>query len=119
MLPVIRARWDAMVLTRELRRSLEDLHDRWKMDGDGEGDTTLTKGEFKIEIVTRAARLLDALHLYRGDAEVWLPLLSRVRLRAAARVRLLETAAKDLEKKPARSRAAGSRKGRRRQARAV
>lgn len=119
MLPVIRARWDAMLLTRELRRSLEEPKDRWRIDGDGEGETTLSRGEFKIEIVPRAVRVLDAIHLYRADAEIWLPLVSRIRLRAAARARLLEAAQKEMEKKPARSRATTARKGRRRGARAV
>src|SRR5262245_59121406 len=118
MLPAIRARWDAMILTRELRRSHENSKERWKIDGDGEGDTSLTKGEFKIELVRRTTRLLDAIYLYQGDAEVWLPLVSRIRLRAAARVRLLESATKDLEKRPARSRAPGGRNGRPRKARA-
>jgi hypothetical protein len=36
--------------------------------------------------------MLDAIHVYHDGAELWLPLFARLRLRAAARSRLLQDA---------------------------
>jgi hypothetical protein len=95
MFPMIRARWDAHSLSRKLRKSLAALEDKWKVDTDEDGQPTLSSGEFRIVLVPRAARLLDAIHLYNNDAEIWLPFLSRLRLRAAARLRLIQDANED------------------------
>jgi hypothetical protein len=102
MLPAVRSRFAAFGLTRDLRRSLEEPKDRWKMDSDEGGNTVLTKGEFRIVLVARALRLLDTVHLYREDAEIWLPLLSRLRLRSSARLRLIRFAKQETPK-PAKS----------------
>ena len=48
-------------------------------------------------IVPRAIRLFDALHVYCGDAEVWIPLWWRWRLRNAVRLVLLENALEFVE----------------------
>jgi len=117
MLPIIRSRWEAHKLSRKLRQSLAELDTKWKVGQDDDGNTELSNSEFRIVIAPRALRLLDAVHVYSHDAEVWLPLVARVRLRAAARSRLLLDAnenVKDLDKKK-RSRPATRR---RRQARA-
>jgi len=105
MLPVIRARWDAHLLTRKLRQSLATPKDKWKIDADGEGHPRLSNGDLLIVLVPRAARLFDAIHLYEKDAEIWLPLVSRIRLRAAARVRLIQDASEHFEPQTQKSRA--------------
>ena len=45
----------------------------------------------------RAVRVLDAIFVYRDDAEIWLPLLPRLRLRGAARWRLIHDASEHLQ----------------------
>ena len=107
MLPLIRARWDAHLLTRKLRQSLATPTDKWKIDADDEGHPTLSSGDLRIVLVPLAARLFDAIHLYKQDAEVWLPLISRIRLRVTARARLIQDAREHFEpqaQKKARSR---------------
>jgi hypothetical protein len=90
--PAIRSHWDAMLLVRELRKSLLKSKDRWKSDADENGSAVLSHGDFRIVLERRGLRLLDAIHLYQNDAEVWLPLMPRLRLRATARMRLIEDA---------------------------
>jgi hypothetical protein len=97
MLPVVQARWDAMELTRQVRKSLLNPRHRWATSGDEDGNSVLSHGDFRIELVPRRARLFDSIHLYKNDAEIWLPLLSRIRLRAAARLRLIQQANKSAE----------------------
>jgi hypothetical protein len=97
MLPMVRARWDAHLLTRKLRRSLATLKDKWGIDADDQGRSMLSAGDFRIVLVPRAARLFDAIHLYAKDAEIRLPLMARIRLRAAARLRLIQDANEHFE----------------------
>jgi hypothetical protein len=104
MLPVIRTRWDAHLLTRKLRRSLAAPKDKWKIDADDERHPVLSSGHVRIVLVPRAARLFDAIHLYERDAEIWLPLISRIRLRAAARLRLIQDANQHFEPQRQKSR---------------
>jgi hypothetical protein len=92
MLPMIRAHWDARNLSRKLRKSLATPQDKWKVDTNDEGQPTLSSGGIYITLVPRAARILDGIHVYSDDAEIWLPLLARLRLRAAARLRLIQDA---------------------------
>jgi hypothetical protein len=92
MIAAIRARRDAWILTLDLCRSLSDVDARWKIEGEGDMITILSRGDFRIELVPRRVRLFDAVHLLRDGAEIWLPPLPRLRLRAAARLRLLELA---------------------------
>src|SRR3954469_21618931 len=92
MFPIIRARWDARILARKLRLSLTSSDDKWKIGKDAEGYSTLSNGGFRIELMPRNVRLLDAIHVYSDDAEIWLPLVPRLRLRAAARLRLIHDA---------------------------
>ena len=96
MLPIIRSRWDARRLARELRNSLASPDDAWKIGTDEEGGPMLSKDGFRIVLTPRTVRLLDAVHVYRGDAEIWLPLLARLRLRGAARWRLIHDATEHL-----------------------
>jgi hypothetical protein len=114
MFPVIRSRWDAHKLSRTLRQSLADPNAKWKIAVDDEGNPEMSNGDFRIVLVPRAIRLLDAIHVYHDGAELWLPLVARLRLRAAARSRLLEDAndhIKDLvTKRPRRERARTRRK---------
>jgi hypothetical protein len=104
MLSVIRARWDAHLLTRKLRQSLATPKDKWKIDADREGHPTLSAGDFRMVLVPRAARLFDAIHLYEKDAEIWLPLIARIRLRAAARLRLIQDANEHFQPRTSHSR---------------
>jgi hypothetical protein len=102
MFPIIRSRLDGHKLSRQLRQSLADDDAKWKIGVDDEGSSELSNAEFRVVLVPRAVRLLDAVHVYNHDAEVWLPLVARLRLRAAARSRLLQNAnenVKDLVKK--------------------
>ncbi len=92
MFPIIRSRWDARRLARKLRNSLTSLEEKWNVGTDEHGQPTLSNGDFRIVLVPRAVRLLDAIHVYSDNAEIWLPLLARIRLRAAARWRLIQDA---------------------------
>ena len=97
MFPMIRVRRDARILSRKLRLSLAEPEDKWKVGTDEDGRPLLSNGNFRIVLVPRAARLLDAIHVYSEDAEIWLPLLPRLRLRAAARLRLIQDASEHLQ----------------------
>ena len=97
MLPIIRSRWDARRLARELRTSLASPDDNWKIGTDEEGHPMLSNEGFRIVLTPRAVRLFDAIHVYRDDAEIWLPLLARLRLRASARWRLIHDASEHLQ----------------------
>ena len=92
MFPMIRSRWDAQILSRKLQKSLAAPDEKWKVGADEEERPTLLSGDFRIVLVPRAVRLLDTIHVYRDNAEIWLPFLSRLRLRAAARLRLIQEA---------------------------
>ena len=109
MLPIIRSRWDARIFARKLRQSLANPGDDWKIGTDDDGRPTLANGEIRIVLVPRTARLFDAIHVYNNGAEIWLPLLPRLRLRGAARWRLIQNASdqwqdSDHKKKRARGR---------------
>jgi hypothetical protein len=111
MFPIIRSRWDARRLARELRASLASPDEDWSVGTDEGGRPMLSKDGFRIVLTPRTVRLLDAVHVYRNDAEIWLPLLARVRLRAAARWRLIHDASEDLQEsnlKKSRARRRGS-----------
>ena len=56
----------------------------------------LSNGGMRIVLVPRTVRVLDAIHVYSDDAEIWLPVVSRLRLRGAARTRLIKDAAENL-----------------------
>jgi hypothetical protein len=92
MFPIIRSRLDARTLCRTLRSSLASPDETWEVGADENGHPTLSNANFRIVLVPRTLRLLDAIHVYGDDAEIWLPLLLRIRLRAAARVRLINNA---------------------------
>jgi hypothetical protein len=92
MFPIIRAHRDARILSRQLRKSLASPDENWKIGTDEEGHPTLSNDGFLIVLMPRAVRLLDAIHVYHDGAEIWLPLLARLRLRAAARSRLIQDA---------------------------
>ncbi len=107
MFPIIRSRIDARVLSRKLRASLTDSEEAWTVGADKEGRPMLSNGGLRIVLVPRTVRMLDAIHVYSDDAEVWLPVFARLRLRGAARTRLIQDASDnlaDLEAKKARSR---------------
>jgi hypothetical protein len=107
MFPIIRLRREARALSRKLRKSLAAPEDNWKVDTDEEGRPTLFNGNIRIVLVPRAARIFDAIHVYSNDAEIWLPLLPRLRLRGSARLRLIEDATdhwQDLNQKKPRGR---------------
>jgi hypothetical protein len=92
MFPMVRAYRDARILSRKLRKSLAAPDDKWKVGTDEDGYPMLSSGDFRILLVPRAVRFLGAIHVYSNDAEIWLPLFARLRLRAAARLRLIQDA---------------------------
>ena len=92
MFPIIRAHRDARTLSRTLRSSLASPDETWKVGTDEDVHPALSNANFRIVLVPRTVRLFDAIHVYSDDAEIWLPLLPRLRLRAAARVRLIQDA---------------------------
>ena len=109
MLPIIRSRMDARTLARNLRNSLDESEESWTVGTDKEGHPMLSNGGLRIVLVPRTARLFDAIHVYSDDAEIWLPLFARLRLRGAARLRLIQDASEnlaDLEAKKTRTRRA-------------
>jgi hypothetical protein len=88
-------RLDARRLARMLRKSLLTDADNWKIDRveiDGAEHTCLANGRFQVALVPRRLRINDALYVYCDGAEVWLPLLPRLRVRNAARWRLIRHA---------------------------
>ena len=92
-------RLDAGRLARMLRKSLLTDADNWKIDRveiDGGEHTCLANGRFQVALVPRRLRINDAVHVYCDGAEVWLPLLPRLRVRSAARWRLIRHANEQL-----------------------
>src|SRR3954451_6185147 len=92
MFSMIRVRFDAHRLVRQLRKSLSGEPDKWKIGENDAGQPSLSKGAFEIVLEPRTVRLLDAIHVYSEGAEIWLPLIARLRLRTAARLCLIENA---------------------------
>jgi hypothetical protein len=97
MFPIIRAHTKARSFSRKMRKSLASPEAIWKIETDDQGHPTLANNDIRIVLVPRALRLLDAIHVYNNDAETWLPLLARLRLRAAARSRLIHDATEHLQ----------------------
>jgi hypothetical protein len=98
MLPIIRSRIDGRRLARKLRESLANPKDKWEVGANDDSRPTLSNGEFQVVLVPRALRILDAVHVYHNDAEIWLPLVARLRLRGAARARLIQDATAEWDK---------------------
>ena len=92
MFPIIGGRRDVGAWCRTRRSSLASPDETWKVDADEVEHPTLSNANFRIVLVPRTIRLFDAIHVYSNDAEIWLPFLPRIRLRAAARVRLIHDA---------------------------
>jgi hypothetical protein len=82
----------AMCLVNAFRRSLIKQPDMWTIESDRQGRPIVSAGPFRIILVPRPLRATDAIHLYFDDAEVWLPLISRIRLRNAVRLLILRRA---------------------------
>jgi hypothetical protein len=97
MFPIIRVRLDARRLARQIRESLIADVEKWKIGKNDEGQPILSNGHFDIVLVPRAVRLFDAIHVYSDGAEIWFPFFARLRLRAAARLRLIENASEKAE----------------------
>lgn len=79
-------------LARALRRSILTERKLWEIDVDEAGNPFVAAGAFRVVIGPRPVRLLDALHVYCGGAEIWLPIVWRLRLRNAVRLVLVENA---------------------------
>src|SRR3954467_7645232 len=92
MFSMIRVRFDAHRLVRQLRKSLSGEPDKWKIGENDAGQPSLSKADFEIVLEPRTVRRLDAIHVYSDGAEIWLPLIARLRLRTAARLCLIENA---------------------------
>jgi hypothetical protein len=88
----LRIRFAAIRLARALRQSILTETTLWDIDFDDVGRPALVAGPFRVVIAPRAIRLFDALHVYCNGAEIWLPLISRLRLRNAVRLVLIENA---------------------------
>src|SRR4051794_29677589 len=116
MFSIIRVRFDAHRLVRQLRKSLSGEPDKWKIGENDAGQPSLSKGEFEIVLVPRTLRLLDAIHVYSEGAEIWLPLIARLRLRTAARLCLIEHAREKAKSRPANRTQPRKRTARRRRA---
>jgi hypothetical protein len=85
MLLLIRVRAEARKLSHEVRKALLTERELWEIDADQLGRPILNRGRFRIALVPRRLRLLDGVHLFCNEVEVWLPLIARIRLRNAAR----------------------------------
>lgn len=95
MLTFLRMRLEAGRLAASLRRSLLRGDEGWRREPGDEGDpnraprTELRLGDeaeaIAISIRPRCIRLFDAIYVTQHSSEVWLPLVSRIRLRNAAR----------------------------------
>jgi len=48
--------------------------------------------KFVVEITIRRFRLFDGIHVWHEGAEVWLPLLQRIRLRNSVRIHVASRA---------------------------
>jgi hypothetical protein len=88
----IRLRLVSVRLARALRRSILTERKLWEIDVDEDGNPFVAAGPFRVVITPRPVRLLDALHVYCGGAEIWLPIVWRLRLRNAVRLVLVENA---------------------------
>lgn len=88
----IRLRLAAIRLARALRRSILTETKLWEIEADSQSHPCLIAGPFRVVIEPRAVRLLDALHVYCGGGEVWIPLVWRLRLRNVVRLVLAENA---------------------------
>lgn len=94
----IRVRLAAIRLARALRRSILDESKLWEIDAVESERPSIAAGPFRLVITPRSVRLFDALHVYCDGAEVWLPLLWRLRLRNALRLVIAEQALESFEK---------------------
>jgi len=88
----IRMRLVSVRLARALRRSILTEQKLWEIDVDDDGNPLVAAGPFRLVLVPRTVRLFDALHMYCGEAEIWMPLVWRVRLRNAVRLLIVENA---------------------------
>lgn len=88
----LQLRFKAMCLANAFRRSLLKQPELWTIDADRQGRPIVSAGPFRIMLVPRPVRVVDAVHLYFDDAEVWLPLVPRIRLRNAVRLLILRRA---------------------------
>jgi hypothetical protein len=88
----IRVRLAAIRLARALRRSILNERTLWEIGVDENNCPFVAAGPFRVVIRPRAVRLFDALHVYCGEVEVWMPLFWRFRLRNAVRLIVAENA---------------------------
>jgi hypothetical protein len=86
MFNFVRMRFEASRLGRALGKSLVDDPDSWKIEGAKGDHATISDGTFKISVSARRLRILDSIHVSCDGAEVWLPLVARLRLRNAVRL---------------------------------
>jgi hypothetical protein len=93
MLPAIRVRFEARRLAKELREALVSRPEGWSISNDDDGGTVTSWRKYRIVLQPRAVRFFDSIHLYYDDAEIWLPIVQRLRLRAATRLLLTRFAA--------------------------
>jgi hypothetical protein len=92
MLTFLRVRLQACRLANSMRRSMLANSDFWTIDADRQGRPMLMRSRFRVALVPQRLRVFDSIHLYCDEAEVWLPLWARWRLRNAARLLIVRFA---------------------------
>lgn len=90
MLTFIKVRVQGTRLARYVRRAI--LNRQFQHEGSYDGTTFIYSGAFDVVITPRCLRIFDKVNLYYKGTEVWLPLWSRLRLRNATRLFLIEQA---------------------------
>jgi hypothetical protein len=91
----LKARAVSRKVARRLVRSL--LTEQWILSGCGYEGSSAERGKFEIVIEPRRLRVLDSVHVYFDECEVWLPLVSRLKVRSAMRLRIALAAEVGLE----------------------
>lgn len=100
MIPFIETRFQGILLTRMLRKSLLHEPGDWSIGQLPGRGAVVCNAHHHTRIVVKPAckrclhflRLCDRIEVNHRGSEVWLPLLSRLRLRLAVRLYLLERA---------------------------
>ncbi len=94
MIPFLAVRSEARALAKLIGRSLVMRPQDWKLAysyDEGVTIESVPSPDIRLTISPRFPRLFDEFHLFIGEhdkdeAEIWLPLLSRIRLRNIVRL---------------------------------
>ena len=83
----IRARIEAKILVSQLLETIQTEPSQSALTYRG---WALIVEDYMVEITPRRIRALDSVNLYHDGAEVWLPVLQRIRLRNALRYLVIQ-----------------------------